>query len=168
MLSIHKYEAFTPRLHIVNFPPFSHVPEFNKVRFVLVHIDVKVVSSSSGQAFVLIAIFWSTERSKQIGLFNIRRSWGFFSFFPNERLTKLSLITYCDRWGMPAGSTYPSGHLVPSPVVGLACAPIVETRFLELAMSLLDFSPRIPLGTFSILLICFFMIRRRFVKILLK
>ena len=27
----------------------------------------------------------------------------------------------------------------------------VETKFLELAMSLLDFSPRIPLGTFSIL-----------------
>ena len=34
----------------------------------------------------------------------------------------------------------------------LACAPIVETRFLELAMSLLDFSPWITLGTFSILL----------------
>ena len=27
------------------------------------------------------------------------------------------------------------------PVLGLACAPIVETRFLEFAMSLLDFSP---------------------------
>ena len=55
---------------------------------------------------------------------------------------------------MPAGNAYPSGHTVHSPIVGLACAPIVETRFLELAMSLLDFSPRIPLGlgTFSILL----------------
>ena len=53
--------------------------------------------------------------------------------------------------GMPAGNAYPSGHLVPSPIVGLANAPIVETKFLELAMSLLDFSPRIPLGTFSIL-----------------
>ena len=53
---------------------------------------------------------------------------------------------------MPAGNAYPSGHLVPSPIVGLACAPIVETRFLELAMFLLDFSPRIPPGTFSILL----------------
>ena len=50
---------------------------------------------------------------------------------------------------------------VPSPILGLAYAPnilglayapIVETKFLELAMSLLDFSPRIPLGTFSILL----------------
>ena len=29
---------------------------------------------------------------------------------------------------------------------------MVETKFLELAMSLLDFSPWIPLGTFSILL----------------
>ena len=54
---------------------------------------------------------------------------------------------------MSAGNAYPSGHLVPSPIVGLACAPIVETRFLELAMSLLDFSPRILHGTFSILLL---------------
>ena len=53
---------------------------------------------------------------------------------------------------MPAGNAYPSGHLVPSPILGLANAPIVETKFLEVAMSLLDFSPRIPLGTFSILL----------------
>ena len=53
----------------------------------------------------------------------------------------------------PAGKAYPSGHLVPSPILGLANAPIVETKFLELAMSLLDFSPRIPLGTFSILLV---------------
>ena len=45
-----------------------------------------------------------------------------------------------------------SGHLVPSPIVGIACAPIVETRFLEIAMSLFDFSPRLPLGTFYILL----------------
>ena len=41
---------------------------------------------------------------------------------------------------MPAGNAYPSGHLVPSPFfLGLAYAPIVETKFLELAMSLLDF-----------------------------
>ena len=51
------------------------------------------------------------------------------------------------------GNAYPSGHLVPSPILGLASAPIVETKFLELAMSLLDFSHRIPLGTFSILLV---------------
>ena len=39
------------------------------------------------------------------------------------------------------------------PILGLANAPIVETKFLELSMSLLDFSSRIPLGTFSILLL---------------
>ena len=58
----------------------------------------------------------------------------------------------CNGCGMPAGNAYLSGHLVPSPILGLANAPIVETKFLKLAMSLLDFSPRIPLGTFSILL----------------
>ena len=58
----------------------------------------------------------------------------------------------CNGCGMPAGNAYPSGHLVPSPILGLANAPIVETKFLEHAMSLLDFSPRILLGTFSILL----------------
>ena len=42
-----------------------------------------------------------------------------------------------------------------APHLGLANAPIVETKFLELAMSLLDFSPRIPLGTFSILLLTY-------------
>ena len=36
-------------------------------------------------------------------------------------------------------------------ILGLACAPIVETRFLKLVMSLLDFSTGILLGTFSIL-----------------
>ena len=39
------------------------------------------------------------------------------------------------------------------PILGLANAPIVETKFLKLATSLLDFSSRIPLGTFSILLL---------------
>ena len=36
-------------------------------------------------------------------------------------------------------------HLVPFPFLGLACAPIVETRFLELAMSLLTFHLEYPL-----------------------
>ena len=61
----------------------------------------------------------------------------------------------CNGCGLPAGNAYPSGHLVPSPILGLAGAPIVGTKFLELAMSLLDFSPHIPLGTFSILLLTF-------------
>ena len=48
-----------------------------------------------------------------------------------------------------------------SVLLGLANAPIVETKFLELAMSLLDFSPRIPLGTFSILPLTVLRIPRR-------
>ena len=83
----------------------------------------------------------------------------FFNMLNEERSNEdqqKNMETKCiltfSRCGMPAGSAYPSGHLVPSPILGLANAPIVETKFLELAMSLLDFSPRIPLGTFSILL----------------
>ena len=45
------------------------------------------------------------------------------------------------------------GHLVPSPFLELACAPIIETRLLKLAMSLFDFSPWMSLGTFSIFLL---------------
>ena len=61
-------------------------------------------------------------------------------------------IDICNGCGMLKGDAYPSWHLVPPPYLGLACAPIVETRFLELAISSLIFSPLIPLGTFSILL----------------
>ena len=52
---------------------------------------------------------------------------------------------------MPAGNAYPSEHLVLSPYLGLAYVLTVETRFPNFAVSLLDFSPWMPLGTFSIL-----------------
>ena len=54
---------------------------------------------------------------------------------------------------MPAGNAYPSG---PSfrPFVEIAYAPIVETSFPAFAVSFLDFSPWISLGTFSSLLYC--------------
>ena len=60
----------------------------------------------------------------------------------------------CNVCGMPAGSAYPSGHLVPSPFLGLAYkySNIVETIFPELAVSFSDFSSWMPLGTSSILL----------------
>ena len=78
-------------------------------------------------------------------------SWPWYRAWPSPIMSGFheAFANGCD---MPAGNAYPSGHLVPSPILGLANAPIVETKFLELAMSLLDFSPRIPLGTFSILL----------------
>ena len=76
----------------------------------------------------------------------------FHDLIPNLTFTDYEWFqwTICNGCGMPAGNAYPSGHLVP--IVGLACVPIVKTRFLELAMYLLHFSPLIPLGTFSILL----------------
>ena len=84
----------------------------------------------------------------------IRLSTNFMTLKPSLTFTDYEWFPWsiCNGCGMPAGNAYPSGHLVPSPILGLANAPIVETKFLELAMSLLDFSPRIPLGTFSILL----------------
>ena len=78
-------------------------------------------------------------------------SWPWYRLWPspNYEWFPWSICNWC---GMPTGNAYPSRHLVPSPILGLANAPIVETKVLELAMSLLDFSPRIPLGTFSVLL----------------
>ena len=80
----------------------------------------------------------------------IRLSTNFMTLIPSLTFTDYEWFPWsiCNGCGMPAGNAYPSGHLVPSPILGLANAPIVETKFLELAMSLLDFSPRIPLGTF--------------------
>ena len=64
---------------------------------------------------------------------------GFHGAFATGVACQQGTLTLPDTWFRP-------------PFWGLANAPIVETKFLELAMSLLDFSPRIPLGTFSILL----------------
>ena len=91
---------------------------------------------------------WPTVTSQPI-----RLSTNFMTLIPSLTFTDYKWFPWsiCNGCGMPAGNAYPSGHLVPSPILGLANAPIVETKFLELAMSLLDFSPRIPLGTFSIL-----------------
>ena len=84
----------------------------------------------------------------------IRLSTNFMTLIPSLTFTDYEWFPWsiCNGCGMPQGNDYPSGHLVPSPILGLADAPIVKTKFLELAMSLLVFSPRIPLGTFSILL----------------
>ena len=65
---------------------------------------------------------------------------GFHGAFATGVACQQGTLTLPDTW-------------FPSPILGLASAPIVETKFLELAMSLLDFSHRIPLGTFSILLL---------------
>ena len=63
---------------------------------------------------------------------------GFHGAFAMGVAYQQGTLTLPDTWFRP-------------PILGLASAHIVDTKFLELAMSLLDFSPRIPLGTFSIL-----------------
>ena len=65
---------------------------------------------------------------------------GFHGAFVTGVACQQGTLTLPDIWFRPT-------------IVGLACAPIVDTRFLELDMSLLDFPSRILLGTFSILLL---------------
>ena len=71
---------------------------------------------------------------------------GFHRAFATGVACQQGALTLPDIWFRP-------------PIVGLACAPIVETRFLELAMSLLDFSPRILLGTFRFCFSIFHLLR---------
>ena len=84
---------------------------------------------------------WHSDPWRTVTSQAIRLSTNFMIFIPSLTFNDYELFPWsiCNGCGMPAGNAYPSGHLVPSPIVRLACAPIVETRFLELAMSLLDF-----------------------------
>ena len=117
-----------------------------------------VYCSMCGRRRVVVARYrmicdpWPTVTSQPI-----RLSTNFMTLIASLTFTDYEWFPWsiCNGCGMPAGNAYPSGHLVPSPTLGLASAPIVETKFLELAMSLLDFWPRIPLGVFSILLVLF-------------
>ena len=84
----------------------------------------------------------------------LKLSWPWYQdrLSPNDEWFQWSI---CNECGMPAGHAYAFGTPGSVPFLGLACAPIVETRFLELTMYLLDFSPWIPLVTFSIVLCIF-------------
>ena len=73
--------------------------------------------------------------------------------YNSSNFTNGDIFCFCNGYGHANREQLPfrTPGSVP-PILGLACAPIVETTFLELAMSLLDFSLQMPLGTFSILL----------------
>ena len=101
---------------------------------------------------LLNAVVFSRKHFRHIASDGVRRKVSKCIPLTTGIMNFYELLTLGQNNVMPAGNAYPSGHLVPSPILGLANAPIVETKFLELAMSLLDFSPQIPLGTFSILL----------------
>ena len=47
----------------------------------------------------------------------------------------LNYFSSCDMYGMPARRAYPSGHLLPSPFLGLAYAPFLETRLSKFAVT---------------------------------
>ena len=81
-------------------------------------------------------------------------STNFMTFIPSLTFTELWVVSmeHLQRVWLASRERLPFRTPGSVPILGLANAPIVETKFLELAMSLLDFSPRIPLGTFSILL----------------
>ena len=72
----------------------------------------------------------------------IRLSTNFVTLIPSLTFTELRVVLWsiCNGCGMPAGYACPSGHLVPSRFYELAYAPIVETRFPEFSVSLLDVS----------------------------
>ena len=75
-------------------------------------------------------------------------------FFVFLRIRSGFAWSICNRCGMQAGNAYPSGHLAPSPFLGLTCKlQLLRSVFPELAVIFLYFSPWIPLGTFSILLL---------------
>ena len=99
--------------------------------------------------YPLLVLKWHSDPWPTVTSQPIRLSTNFMTLIPSLTFTDYEWFPWsiCNGCGMSAGNAYPSGHLVPSPIVGLACSPIVETRFFELAKSLLDFLPRIPLGT---------------------
>ena len=68
---------------------------------------------------------------------------------PNYEWFPWSIFNGC---GIPAGNAYPSRHLVSPPFWDLLVLQL-ETKFTELAVSLLDFSPWLLLGTSSILIV---------------
>ena len=119
----------------------------------------------SGAQFVPIGIptiCWSTMPSNCTYMFSMRKVKAshnsaqvqhlYESYFlllkNNKKLIHQLNLQYAAAPRWRRGRGLDCGLDDPGSIPGL---PIVETRILELAMSLLDFSPRIPLGTFSIL-----------------
>ena len=107
-------------------------------------------------SFPLTNAKWHSDPWPTVTSQPIRLSTNFMTLIPTLTFTELWVVFMEHLQRMWHASRerllFRTPGSAPPPILGLACAPIVETRFLELAMSLLDFSPRIPLGSFSILL----------------
>ena len=98
---------------------------------------------------------WHSDPWPTVTSLPIRLSTNSMTFIPSLTFTELWVVSmeHLQRVWLASRERLPFRTPGSVPILGLASAPIVETKFLELAMSLLDFSPRIPLGTFSILLL---------------
>ena len=96
----------------------------------------------------------------------IRLSNNFITLKPDLTFTELRVVsTKHFQWvWLASRERLPFRTPGSSPFLGLICGSIVETRFLDFAVSLLDFSPWIPLGTLSILLCLNYMCSRWFCK----
>ena len=101
----------------------------------------------------LTNVKWHSDPWPTVTSLPIRLSTNFMTFIPSLTFTELWVVSmeHLQRVWLASRERLPFRTPGSVPHLGLANAPIVETKFLELAMSLLDFSPRIPLGTFSIL-----------------
>ena len=101
----------------------------------------------------LTNVKWHSDPWQTVTSLPIRLSTNFMTFIPSLTFTELWVVSmeHIQRAWLASRERLPFRTPGSVPNLGLANAPIVETTFLELAMSLLDFSPRIPLGTFSIL-----------------
>ena len=102
----------------------------------------------------LTNVKWHSDPWPTVTSLPIRLSINFMTFIPSLTFTELWVVSmeHMQRVWLASRERLPFRTPGSVPHFGLANAPIVETKLLELAMSLLDFSPRIPLGTFSILL----------------
>ena len=75
----------------------------------------------------LSLMLWHSDPWPTVTSQPIRLSTNFMTFIPRLTFTDYEWFPWsiCNGCGMQAGNAYPSGHLVPSPILGLACAPIV-------------------------------------------
>ena len=101
----------------------------------------------------LTNVKWHSDPWPTVTSLPIRLSTNFMTFIPSLTSTELWVVSmeHLQRVWLASRECLPFRTPGSVPIWGLANAPIVETKFLELVMSLLDFSPRISLGTFSIL-----------------
>ena len=105
--------------------------------------NTKPPSRMLNEILTLDQLKWLPYRSD---FSQIWRPWYRAWFLPNY---EWFLWSICNGCGMPAGNTYPSGHLVPS-LLGVGYVPIIEISFPQLAVSFLQYSLWIFLGTLSI------------------